>query len=126
MRLFRRRSLALGWCGGATPCMHTYIHTVDAAEKKWLKSLLSAVFAARVAKMKVKTAALLALPFGAVLGQDTYSVNSTHPELQAQYKKLSDAILSKALERIDENERCARAKGEEPTCTRDKLVFRKE
>ena len=70
--------------------------------------------------------ALLALPFGAVLGKDTsYSLNSTHP-LQAQYKKLSDSILSKALERIDENERCARAKGEEPTCTRDKLVFRKE
>jgi hypothetical protein len=76
--------------------------------------------------MKI-SGALLALPFGAVLGKDTsYSVNSTHPELQAQYKKLSDSILSKALQRIDENERCARAKGEEPTCTRDNLVFRKE
>jgi hypothetical protein len=75
--------------------------------------------------MKVSTAALLSVFLGAVSGSIS-SENSTQTDLQAQYKELSDSILSKALERIDENERCARAKGEEPTCTRDKLVFRKE
>jgi hypothetical protein len=78
-----------------------------------------------VAKMKA-SGVLLPLLFGAVLGIDLSSDNSTQSDLRAQYEKLTESILSRALERIDENERCARAKGEEPTCTRDNLVFRKE
>jgi hypothetical protein len=73
----------------------------------------------------MKISALLPVFLGAVSGS-TLSENGTQPDLQSQYGKVTDSILSKALGRIDEKERCARAKGEEPTCTRDKLVFRKE
>jgi hypothetical protein len=35
-------------------------------------------------------------------------------------------LLAKALARLDERESCVRAKGEEPTCTRENVVLRKE
>jgi hypothetical protein len=76
---------------------------------------------------------LLPAVFGAALAvQNTTVTNSTQPSqpdrsaLATKFEGLTDFFLAKALERLDERESCARAKGEEPTCTRENLVLRKE
>ncbi|KAL1582993.1 hypothetical protein WHR41_08227 [Cladosporium halotolerans] len=55
--------------------------------------------------------------------------NCTEPdfrELKSKYTNLTQSIYQKATGRLDELESCDKAQGREPTCTRDKVVFRKE
>lgn len=77
----------------------------------------------------MKTTLLLPVVIGAALSQSTAITNTTQPDLSglaSHFDKLTDSFLSKALARLDERENCARAKGEEPTCTRENVVLRKE
>jgi hypothetical protein len=73
---------------------------------------------------------LLPAVFGAALAvQNTTVSNNTQPDLSAlatKFEGLTDSFLAKALARLDERESCARAKGEETTCTRETVVLRKE
>jgi hypothetical protein len=79
--------------------------------------------------MKVSLPLLPAL-FGAALAvQNTTVANNTQPDLSAlasKFEGLTDSLLAKALARLDERGSCVRAKGEEPTCTRENVVLRKE
>lgn len=80
--------------------------------------------------MRVSPSLLPAL-FGAaaLAAHNTTAVNNTQPLLSAlatKFETLTDSFLAKALERLDEREKCAQAQGEEPTCTRENVVLRKE
>jgi hypothetical protein len=81
--------------------------------------------------MKVSISLLPTLVGAALAVQNTTAVNGTQPQpdlsaLADTFETLTDSFLAKALERLDERESCVRAKGEEATCTRDNVVFRKE
>lgn len=79
--------------------------------------------------MKVSLHLLPALVGAGLATQSITITNSTQPDLSAlatKFEALAESVLVKALERLDERESCARAKGKEPTCTRDNVVLRKE
>lgn len=73
---------------------------------------------------------LLPILFGAALATyDTTIANNTQPNFSAlalKYEELTSSFLSKALDRLDEREKSVPENGEQPTCTRDNLVLRKE
>lgn len=73
---------------------------------------------------------LLPILFGAALAtRKTTNFNNTQPDLSAlapKYEELTSSFLSNALDRLDEREKCALENGEQPTCTRDNIVLRKE
>lgn len=80
--------------------------------------------------MRVSPSLLPAL-FGvaALAAHTTTAVNNAQPDLSAlatKFESLTESFLAKALERLDEREKCVRAKGEKPTCTRENVVLRKE
>ena len=63
--------------------------------------------------------------------QNSTAVNGTLPQpdlsaLADTFETLTDSFLAKALKRLDERERYAKARGEEATCTRESVVLRKE
>ena len=63
--------------------------------------------------------------------QNTTAVNGTQPQpdlsaLAAKFETLTDSFIAKALGRLDERESCAKARGEQATCTRENVVLRKE
>jgi hypothetical protein len=67
----------------------------------------------------------------ALAAQNTTAVNGTQPQpdfsaLAEKFEILTDSFLAKALDRLDERESCAKARGEEVTCTRENVVMRKE
>jgi hypothetical protein len=81
--------------------------------------------------MKVSVSILPALASTALAVQSTTAVNGTQPQpdlsaLAETFETLTDSFLDKALERLDERESCAKARSEEPTCTRENVVLRKE
>lgn len=72
---------------------------------------------------------LLPAVFSAAMSQNTNATNTTQPDLSglaSHFENLTDSFLTKALKTLDERAECAKAKGEEPTCTRDNVVLRKE
>lgn len=81
--------------------------------------------------MKVSLPLLPALAGVALAAQNTTAVNGTlrQPDLSAlaaKFEILTDSFLARALDRLDERESCAKARGEEATCTRENVVLRKE
>lgn len=81
--------------------------------------------------MKVSLSLLSALAGAALAMQNSTAVNGTLPQpdlsaLADTFETLTDSFLAKALKRLDERERCAKARGEEATCTRESVVLRKE
>lgn len=79
--------------------------------------------------MKVPLSLLSALFGAALAAQKSIALNDNQPDLSAlaaNYRGLTDSFLPKVLENLDEHERCARKKNEQPTCTRDNIVLRKE
>lgn len=80
----------------------------------------------------MKIVSLLPALVGVALAvQNTTAVNGTQPQpdlsaLAEKFEGLTDSFLAKALKRLDERESCAKARGEEVTCTRENVVLRKE
>lgn len=55
--------------------------------------------------------------------------NCTEPDfrnLKLKYQNVTESIHERAIARLDELGSCAKTQGREPTCTRDKVVYRKE
>ena len=82
--------------------------------------------------MRVSLSVLPALA-GTVLAaaQNATAVNGTQPQpdlsaLAKTFENLTNSFLAKALNRLDEHESCAKARGEKATCTRENVVLRKE
>lgn len=72
---------------------------------------------------------LLHVVFGSAVCQSINATDTTQPDLSglaSHFENLTDSFLSKALKTIDERADCAKVKGEEPTCTRENAVLRKE
>lgn len=73
---------------------------------------------------------LLPVLLGTVLAtRKTTNFNNSQPDfsgLAVKYEELTSSFFSKALGRLDERAKCALENGEQPTCTRDNLVLRKE
>jgi len=81
--------------------------------------------------MKVPLPLLPILAGVALAAQNTTAVNGTQPQpdlsaLAETFEALTDSFLTRALARLDERESCAKARGEEATCTRENVVLRKE
>lgn len=81
--------------------------------------------------MKIPLSILPALAGTALAVQNTTGVNRTQPQpdlsaLAETFETLTDSFLTKAFNRLDERENCAKARGEEATCTRENVVLRKE
>ena len=81
--------------------------------------------------MKVSLSVLPALAGTALAVQNTTAVTGTQPQpdlsaLAETFETLTDSFLDKALNRLDERESCAKARGDEATCTRENVVLRKE
>jgi hypothetical protein len=81
--------------------------------------------------MRVSLPLLPTLLGAALAAQNTTAANGTQPQpdlsaLAETFEGLTHSFLAKALKRLDERESCAKAKGEEATCTRENVVLRKE
>ena len=81
--------------------------------------------------MKVSPLLLPALAGTALAVQSPAAANSTQPQpdlsaLAGTFETLTDSFLAKTLKRLDEQESCAKARGEKATCTRENVVLRKE
>lgn len=81
--------------------------------------------------MKVSLSLLSALAGAALAVQNVTGVNGTQPQpdlsaLAETFEALTDSFLAKALNRLDERASCAKARGEEATCTRENVALRKE
>lgn len=79
--------------------------------------------------MKPSFGPVSALVGTALAAQNTTAINSAQPDhsaLAAKFEILTDSFLTKALNRLDERESCAKDRGEQSTCTRDNVVLRKE
>lgn len=71
----------------------------------------------------------IALLIQAALSFKANYTNCTQPnfrDLKLEYANLTESIYQKAIARLDELESSAKAQGRKPTCSRDKVVFRKE
>jgi hypothetical protein len=79
--------------------------------------------------MKVSLPILPALVGTALAAHNYTVVNSTQRDLSSlaeTFETLTDSFLAKALEKLDERESCAKARGEAATCIRENVVLRKE
>jgi hypothetical protein len=76
--------------------------------------------------MKVSLSFLPAFVGAALAAQDATATQPDLLSLTTKFETLTSSFLARALERLDEREQCTRAKGEEPLCTRENVVLRKE
>lgn len=79
--------------------------------------------------MKISISLLPTLFSAALSLKSTIAVDDLQPDLSAlatKFEEVTSSFLSTALDGLDEREKCARDRGEQPTCTRDKIVLRKE
>jgi hypothetical protein len=76
--------------------------------------------------MKVSLSFLPAFVGAALAAQDATATQPDLLSLTTKFETLTSSFLARALERLDERDQCARAKGEERSCTRENVVLRKE